>query len=133
VLSGSLLGLDTDTVAEVSGVRATHDRTVSNAKPSTAAPVVGQLDAYADALRVDVLTAVLGLDLTSALQLPLDTDTGLIGQYGQAQSTGTSSGASGYITDSGAINTDGNESDYPDIATLKLSTLLNSLGLDLGS
>ncbi len=132
VLSGSLLGLDLANVADVASVLVTNDATRSMPRPATANPVPGQSDAYADVLRLDLLYGLLSVDATNVLQLPLNTDTGLLGQYGRAQSTGDSWGAGGYVTESGNINTSGSQAGYPNLATLKLSTLLNSLGVNLG-
>ncbi len=131
-LSGSLLGIDLDSAAKVSGVRVTNDGSSATPTPAAAAPANSVIDAYADPLDASALNTV-NLGLSGLLQLPLDTDTGLIGQYAQARTDGDAVGASGYITNAGGINTDGQESDYPDIATLRLSDLLNSLGYDIGT
>lgn len=124
VLSGSLLGIDLDTIVEASGVAVTNDGTRSLEHGGTATSLGD--DAYADALNVALLSAVnvnLGQGI---LQLPLDNSTGVLGQYGQAQSTGHSRGASGFVTESGAIALQP-ESGYPELATLSLSALLGSV------
>lgn len=131
-LSGSLLGTSLDSLAKVSGVQVTNNGTTATPSPASAAPANSIIDAYADPLDITTLSAI-NLDLTNLLQLPLDTDTGLLGQYAQATIPGDAAGASGYIINSGAINADGEEAGYPHIATLQLSTLLDSLGFDLGS
>ncbi|PRI10970.1 hypothetical protein B4915_08785 [Leucobacter massiliensis] len=132
VLSGSLLGPDLDETARVSGVRVTHDGTAAIPDPPTAAPANTVVDAYADPLDVTAINAV-NLGLTGLLQIPLGTSTGLLGQYARAADGGDAVGASGYVTGSGGINLDGEEGGYPDIATLRLSDLLDSLGTDLSS
>src|SRR5690606_9575444 len=58
VLSGSLLGLDLDTLAALDGVVATSDGTEASASPGAASPVTGLDDAWADPLD---LSAVLGI------------------------------------------------------------------------
>ncbi len=131
LLSGSLLGLDTDTVAEVAGVRVTNDGTGATVRPATAAPAP-VAPAYADPLDIGVLGGVIGAGMTNILQLPLGTDTGLLGQFAEAHSTGAAAGAAGYVTDSGGLNLDGQEGGYPTLATLRLSHLLDSLGAGLG-
>ncbi len=133
VLSGSLLGLDAANLAEVTGVLTSNDGTRALARPASAAPVAGRPDAFADPLRLDVLDDAVALDATGLLQLPLDTDLGLLGQFGQARSTGDSVGAAGYLTDQGGINTDGEHAGYPHLATLRLSQLLDALGYGIGT
>lgn len=135
VLSGSLLGLDSAELADVASILVTNDGATSTRRPSTAPPVTNppMPDAFANPLSVGLLDDAITLDLTGPLQLPLNTPAGLIGQFGQAQNTGTSAGASGYLTDQGGINTSGPQSGYPNLATVKLSTLLDSLGLDIGT
>ena len=132
VLSGSLLGLDLPNVVDIARVLVTNNTQRSLVRPSTAAPVSGQDDAYGDPLRLGLLYDALAIDASTVLQLPLGTDLGLLRQYGRAQSTGGSAGAGGYVTDGGSINTSGSLAGYPNLATLKLSTLLNSLGVNLG-
>lgn len=129
-LSGAMLGINLDTLVEASGVEVTHngDRAVETRGVATA---LGN-DAYAHPLNVVALSAVqvnLGQGL---LQLPLNNSTGVLSQYGQAQSTGASVGAAGYVTNTGAIATAPGNS-YPALGTLNLKSLLNSTGLDLGT
>ena len=128
-LGGSLLGIDLDTVAEVSGVEVSNNGARAAQDPASADPAGP--DAYANPLDVGVLSLI-DLNLSNILQLPLDTDTGVLGQYAQAQSNGRAAAAAGYVTESGGIALEPSEG-YPDLATLKLSTLLDSLGFDLGT
>jgi len=129
-LSGSLLGVDLTTVAEASGVEVTNNGQRALPSPDGASPAPED-PAYADPLSAGLLNNALGFDLTSYLQLPLDNSMGVLGQYGEAQSDGDARGASGYITETGGIATQPG-SGYPELATLKLSSLLGALNHDLG-
>lgn len=129
VLSGSALGIDLDTLAQVTGVETTNDGSRAQVSPGTATDS-GE-DGYSNPLNVVVLQA-LELDLTEVLQLPLDNSTGVLGQYGQAQSTGLSSAGAGFVDDTGAISVKPGGG-YPQLGTLRLSSLLDSLGYDLGT
>lgn len=131
-LSGSLLDINLDSIAEAERVEVTNDGSRSIA-PVAGTPVSGMPDAYADPLSAEVLS-LLNLNLTGLLELPADASTGVVGQFGQAQSDGTAVGASGLITDSGGIDLSQEQpGDYPDLATLQFSEILGSplLG-DLG-
>lgn len=129
VLSGSALGIDLDTLAQVTGVETTNDGSRAQVSPGTATDS-GE-DGYSNPLNVVVLQA-LELDLTEVLQLPLDNSTGVLGQYGQAQSTGLSSAGAGFVDGTGAISVKPGGG-YPQLGTLRLSSLLDSLGYDLGT
>lgn len=123
-LSGALLGMDLDSIAEASGVEVTNNGSRSQETRSVATSLGN--DAYANPLDVTALSAV-DVDLGQGmLHLPLDNSTGALGQYGQAKSDGLSVGASGYVTNTGGIATaPGNA--YPDLASLSLSQLLGSI------
>lgn len=129
VLSGSALGIDLDTLAQVTGVETTNDGSRAQVSPGTATDS-GE-EGYSNPLNVVVLQA-LELDLTEVLQLPLDNSTGVLGQYGQAQSTGLSSAGAGFVDGTGAISVKPGGG-YPQLGTLRLSSLLDSLGYDLGT
>lgn len=132
-LSGELLGIDLDAIAAAEGVEVTNNGTV--ATPSGGSPVSGLTDAWADPLSVSALST-LQLQLTGLLELPADNSTGVVGQFAQTERSGEALGASGYITNSGGVDLSPLPQGYPDMATLKLSNLLNSplLGdLGLGS
>lgn len=128
-LSGSALGINLDTLAQASGVLTTNNGERSVVAPGTATPQVD--DGYSNPLNVVALQAV-ALDLTGLLELPLNNQTGVLGQYGQAQANGASAGASGLVTDNGTIATAPGGS-YPQVGTLRLSALLDALGYDLGT
>lgn len=131
-LSGNLLNVDLDNVAEVRGVEVTNDGTEATASAGSSVPDIN--DAWADPLTVDALSAI-SVPLDGLLELPADSSTGVVGQFAQAQNTGDVLGAAGYITNSGGIDLDPGSAGYPELATLKLSELLNSdllAGLDPG-
>ncbi len=124
-LSGSLLGIDLDALAEASGVTVTNDGTRDKVSPAGANAATGE-DAWANPLNVTALSAI-NVNLGSGmLQLPLNNSTGVLGQFGQAQDTGFSAGAAGYVTDSGGIGLEP-ANGYPRLATLRLSQLLASI------
>lgn len=93
-LSGSILTyLDADVVADLAGATAANDGTVA---PSVT-----------DANTLD-LTALSALNVTipGGVQLPLDfASAGVVGQYASALPDGSSVGASGLVSESGAIGT----------------------------
>ncbi|MGW8482886.1 choice-of-anchor G family protein [Microbacterium sp. NPDC055903] len=121
-LSGALLGIDLDSLAEASGVEVTNDGSRAVHTPAGANPATGP-DAWANPLNVTALSAV-NVNLGGGiLQLPLNNSTGVLGQYGQAQDTGVSAGAGGYVTDTGGIGLEPGNG-YPELAELKLSQLL---------
>lgn len=132
VLSGSALTLDLDDVVAASGVEVLHDGEQVSYTPSGANPVPGNDEAFADPLAVTLLQDALNLNLGSGmLKLPANNVTGAVGQYAEAHNNGTSRGASGYITSSGAISTDPGTS-YPEFASVSLSGLLGALDPNLG-
>lgn len=98
-LSGQLLGIDLDTLAEVNGVEVLNDGTVT-VDPATAQSLGD--DAYANPLTADLLSLI-NLELTGLLQLPLDNNVGVVNQVAQAKTNGQSMGAAGAVNDSGAI------------------------------
>lgn len=127
VLSGSLLGINLDTLAAASGVRVTNNGTRAVYAPVGAVPAAPPTtEAWADPLNVTALSAV-NVNLGNGiLKLPLDTSTGAVGQFGQAQTTGNAAGAGGYVTESGGIGL-APATGYPNLATLSLSQLVNSI------
>lgn len=123
-LSGSLLGVDLDALLEAGGVEVTNDGVRSEESTGTATPLGD--DAYANPLNVVALSTVNANLGQGLLQLPLDNSTGVLGQYGQSKTDGVSVGASGYVTDTGAIATAQGDA-YPDLATLRISQLVNAI------
>ncbi|MBL3680351.1 hypothetical protein D3230_13790 [Leucobacter chromiireducens subsp. solipictus] len=133
VLSGAILGADLDTLLAARGVSVTNTGSRDRHTPSSAQPVPGSPQGWADPLNVALLNDALALELTSALQLPLGAGTGAAGQFGQAENRGRAAAASGYLTSGGGINLDGAPAGYPNLATLRLSQVLGSLNHPLGT
>lgn len=121
MVSGSVLGIDLDSVADVEDALIENEGDLVNPDDTTFAP-----------LSVTALEA-LQVPLGYALQLPLDTDTGVIGQYAQATSTGAMTGAAGLINDTGVIALEDPAIGYPELGELRLSQLLDSPGIGLGT
>lgn len=137
LLGGTLLGSDLDAVAEVHGVTVTNDGVTAVPDPSTADPVVGSAgQAFQDALTVGALQS-LELETGNLLVLPLETDTGVYGQYARADRMAGSAGAAGLVTDSGGIDLGpftAPEDERPEFGTLRLGALLEeALGAPLAT
>src|SRR5690625_1631013 len=132
LLSGGLLGIDLDDVADVHGMVVTSDGQQAIPQPTSAQPS-GEY-AWWNPLKVEALFDAISLELPTVrdlLQLPLDTDTGVLTQYGQAEPHGRSVGASGLVTNGGIIDLDPNHPPEPpaDLATVNLMGLTSALGL----
>ncbi len=132
-LSGELLGIDLDDVAELSGirtVRAPGQPVVVD--PPNAAPLGGSnpnVSAFANPLAVSVLDDLVALDLTGLnVGLPAGS-TGAVSQYSRTSTLGTSAGAAGLINDSGGVGVTSStpDADLPEPATLQLSNVLGPL------
>lgn len=133
VLSGSLFEINLDTLAAASGVRVTNNGTRAVYAPNGATPAAPPAtEAWADPLNVTALSAV-NINLGNGiLKLPLDTSTGAVGQFGQAQTAGNAAGAGGYVTESGGIGL-APTTGYPNLATLSLSELVKSISPSTGT
>lgn len=129
VLSGAILGVDLDAAVDAAGVTASNDGSRAAVDPASANSA--GTDAWANPLNVTALSAA-EVDLEDMLQLPLDNSFGALGQYARASSTGASQGAAGFVTNTGAIAAEPGNG-YPELATLRLSTLLGALDHDLGA
>src|SRR5690625_1943682 len=132
LLSGGLLGIDLDDVADVHGMVVTSDGQQAIPQPTSAQPS-GEY-AWRNPLKVEALFDAISLELPTVrdlLQLPLDTDTGVLTQYGQAEPHGRSVGASGLVTNGGIIDLDPDHPPEPpaDLATVNLMGLTSALGL----
>jgi hypothetical protein len=132
VLTGSLSGQSLAPVAAIDGVTVSNlaPATSSSASSSSATTSLGS-DAWTTALN---LTTLPGLSVGAGVTLPFGTNTGAYTQYGRATGSGLSVGASGAVTSAGsgvvALETPGAAT--PRLATLQLSTLLNSSLAGLG-
>ncbi len=111
-LSGVLLGIDLDDIAEIQSAEARNDGTqpTQTSKDPLNATVLNTVTVAAEPAPQ--------IDLGGVLQL------GPISQYAQANSDGTSLGASGAVSDDGAIGVGADSSAPPTSATLDLSALL---------
>lgn len=128
MVSGSALGTDLDDVAAIKDAEVFNDGTRAFLSDGTDAP--GPDDSHFSPLGVSVLQSP---DLNLGfLQIPLDTDTGVLGQYAQARSTGHTAGAAGLVTDKGAVALDPGTG-YPDLATIQLTDLLKRLDHNVAS
>jgi hypothetical protein len=145
MVSGSILGTDTDAAAAVSGMLVTNDGVSPQPQPSGADHAndgAGGTDPNAfvhplDATTFGGINVDLGpggmVDLASILQLPLDNSTGVLNQYGRAASDGTSAAGSGLVTDSGAVAAADAGGGYPDLGSIDLKTLVAAVNPDVAA
>ena len=129
-LSGSLVGTNLDTLAGVAGVNATKSGDANATVTPTNALRLGTqtagVETFGNPLPITALNGVVGLDLTGlSLNLPVGS-AGALNQYAQVTSTGKSAGASGLVSNSGAIDvTSGTPSNaLPEPATISLGNVL---------
>jgi len=128
-LSGTVGGADLSAVAGVPGVSAAR----SGSEPATVTPDTAShvdagdadtgTDTYANPLTVDAV----GIDVLALSGLNAGLPVGSIGvlnQYAQVTNTGYSAGASGLITDSGAVAVAPTSPDLPEPATIDLAGVL---------
>ena len=128
ILTGELLGASLDPVVSLDGVTASNDGAVATGSPASATLVAPHT--YRNAIGLGAIADLIHLDL--GLALPLEFGTGAYAQHGQARPDGTSTGASGVVTDGGAVDLDAIEDgSAPDVGTLRLSDL-PGLGAALG-
>ncbi|WP_291042943.1 choice-of-anchor G family protein [Herbiconiux sp.] len=128
-LSGTLLGQDLDGLAALNGV--TLDQAADGTLDVDPATAIDQGSApptatYTNPLNVDLLSGVVGLDLTGLTTgLPLGS-AGAVNQYAQVSGYGSGAGASGLVTDSGGVGITPTtpDSDLPEPATIALSTFI---------
>ena len=130
LLGGSLLPVDLDDVAGVSGMTTTNDGVTAHPDPTNASSVGG--DGFVNPLNVSALGLVdvplTGTTLANLLQINTNNDMGVVNQFATARSGGASLGASGVVNDSGSIMTANNANgSAPTLGTLKLKTLVEGL------
>ena len=133
MLSGGLFNIDLDTLASVNGVIASAPTVVTETGfahgPGNADP-----DVYANPLSVTALGAITvnatGLTTTVSTLLGLIANapdgTGVVNQFGYAESVGLSKGASGYVDDNGSVRV-APAGGYPQVASLNLRQFLTPL------
>jgi hypothetical protein len=143
-VSGTLAGVDLDTVAGVHGLDVTKPSTSSATVDPVTAPEITStptVAAYGNPLDVNLLGDVLGLDLSGlGVGLPAGS-AGAVNQYARSTATGQSVAASGLISDSGGVLvTDSTPADrLPQPASLTLRQALPTLsgvsdvGLEVGA
>ena len=140
LIGGSMLEADLDEVAELTSMRVTNDGVTAHPDPPTATEVAraagtdpGGLDvAWKNPLGVEVLDTVnvplTGTAFAGFLQLDTGTGVGVLNQFAGAGSNGYSLGASGAVSDSGAVSLSREPNgNAPTLGTLRLSTLVEEL------
>ena len=135
LLGGSLAGIDLDAFAELDGISGVNGASgVAITPPPPQSNSLGE-NAYANPLTVTALST-LQASLGDLLLLPLNADLGVDNSYVQVDSDGTSTGATGAVSNSGAIQTTASQPgpNPPTFATLQLSTIVQSaLGQSLST
>lgn len=138
-LSGSVLGVDLDSIAGVEGLTVTNTDGAATPVPVTATGVAGVPDAFLSKLPV---TALGGNPVTAALGLGAPVGSlGTYTQWAQAQENGQARAAAGLVTDqSGAVDVAGTATGAataPDSATISLGSILPAslagVTLDVGA
>lgn len=129
LIGGSVGGINLDTLASVNGVVVNNGSGGIGVFPSGANSLGN--DAYANPLQVSALGTI-DASLGTLLQLPTGQDAGVLNQYAQAHTNGSSAGASGLVSNSGgvALTSTKPSSGLPTFATVDLTSLLHALGLD---
>lgn len=128
-LSGQLLGIDLDQVAELAPQElavAPDGRLAVDPGDATDRGSTAPTYTYTDPLALSVLGDAVTLDLTGlAVGLPVGS-TGAVTQYAQVSGFGTATGASGLVSDSGGLLVDDTAPDgrLPGRATISLDALL---------
>jgi len=137
MLSGGLFNVNLDTLASVNGTMAVVPNAVGT-QPETGfafgqgAAHPADPDIHHNPLDVSALGAVnvnatgLTTTLSAILGVVTPADTGVVNQFGLAQSDGLSQGASGYVDDSGTVRLQPNTG-YPTFASLDLKALLTPI------
>lgn len=127
-LGGGVLGIDLDSIAEISGVTASRSgASAPDFLPAGATHVPGgeNQDTYLNPLDITALGTI-GIDLSGfTLGLPSGS-AGAVNQLAQVSNLGYSAAASGLLSDAGGVGVTSTTPDdeLPDPATIGLSTLL---------
>lgn len=113
-LSGTLLGVDLDTVVAVQGAEASNDGTqpTQTSKDPLSAEVLQTVEVEA--------APAPQIDLGGVLQI------GPVGQYAEAESNGSSFAATGAVTDDGVVGVGGDTSTPPADASLDLESMVGA-------
>lgn len=134
MLSGGLFNIDLDTLASVDGTIASAPTLVTETGFTHGPNAEGDPDKHANPLSVTALGTInvtaTGLATTVSQLLGLIASapdgTGLLNQFGFAQSNGLSMGASGYVDDNGTIRV-APAGGYPQVGSLDLKQFLTPL------
>lgn len=135
ILSGALGPLDLDNVAAFLGVHAAAwDPTEPPGTPYPGSPGPATSPTYFDTQLRNIDVSVLNGAITAGVGLALaaGTATGVYKEYAYAERDGHAIGASGLISDSGAISLSGGNAGEPQLATLSLRTILQNVTAPAG-
>ena len=118
-MAGQLAGVPLDPIVGLRGAVVTNDGdTVAHSSGS----VPSGPDAYGAPITVSAIGSLISAGIGATL--PLNWGTGVYNQYGQAHETGISTGASGAVTNSGAVDTGAvSGGTAAKVGTLRLSDL----------
>ncbi|HEV7951414.1 MAG TPA: choice-of-anchor G family protein [Glaciihabitans sp.] len=133
-LSGEVLSLNLDDVADVRGITVQNTGADLAIDPAPPASDPAGDDAYVNPLDVSALTAV-NAQLGNLLALPLNSDVGAVNNYAQARDNGLSVAAAGSVNNTGAIQLApvAPGAEPPTIATVELGQILSTVtGSGLG-
>jgi hypothetical protein len=134
-LGANLLGVPIAAIAAVPGVVATKSGSAASVVTPVGVPPVSGAPAdantYANPLNVTLLNGALSASLTNVLELPLSASTpvGAYNQYARAEGSGYSAGASGLVSNSGAIDVTGpvDPANLPTVASFDLHTFTSDI------
>ncbi len=110
-------------------LEATNDGTTSTSDPVTApiGPNPPEVNQYLAGIDLGVLNGLISAYLDD-IDLPLNTDLGVLASYAEAQPNGYSAAGSGLITSTGGLDLDAaDDSDLEPLGTLDLATLVGSV------
>lgn len=127
MVTGSVLGSSFDPAVTLAGIGVVHDGTTATVSPATSTATGSE--AWKSPLAVSAIDGAVTASAGASVPLTWGSGTGVYTQYAEAHSTGRSLGASGAITDSGAIDTAAmSAGTAPSVGTLDVSALLQSAG-----
>jgi hypothetical protein len=129
--TGTIDGDELDNTAGITGIVVTNDGTSSTAVAGNPGAVSLGSDAYSAPLSASVINGAISAGGT--VPLPLNWGVGTYNQYGMAHDNGISVGASGAVTNGGAIDADGvNQSTVPTTGELNVSDVPTAGGSIVG-
>jgi hypothetical protein len=128
LISGTLAGTNLDAIASLNGITVKNGSGGVTVTPAGAI-AAGNPESFENPLSVSALGSI-NLSLGSLLQLPVGANVGALNQYGEAHTNGNSAGASGVVSNSGALDLGAPGVGIPTFGTLDLQSVLHQLGLD---